>query len=116
VLVSFAGDGPAPFSSLTADANGDLFGMTSDANGDGTVFEITASSAGYAGTATTLASFSGADGLDPIGNLVADASGDLFGATNYGGADSAGTVFEIAKTVTGYAGTPTTLVRRLARA
>ena len=36
--------------------------------------------------------------------------GDLFGTTSAGGAYGDGTVFEIAKTPTGYASTPTTLV------
>jgi len=36
--------------------------------------------------------------------------GDLFGTTFQGGPDNAGTVFEIAKTGNGYAGTPTTLI------
>ena len=38
-------------------------------------------------------------------NLVADASGDLFGTTRIGGANNAGTAFEI--TNSGYATTPT---------
>ena len=44
------------------------------------------------------------------GNLIADAHGDLFGTTAGGGANGAGTVFEIAKTAAGYASTPITLV------
>ena len=46
----------------------------------------------------------------PFGGLIADANGDLFGTTDGGGANGDGTVFEIAKTATGYASTPTTLV------
>ena len=42
--------------------------------------------------------------------LTADAPGNLFGTTAYASAYGGGTVFEIAKTSTGYAGTPTTLV------
>ncbi len=61
-------------------------------------------------TLSTLVSFDGADGDVPYGNLIADATGDLFGTTYAGGADDDGTVFEIAKTATGYASTPTTLV------
>ena len=41
--------------------------------------------------------------------MIADASGDLFGTTFNGGADNLGTVFEIAKTGTGYASAPTAL-------
>ena len=60
-------------------------------------------------TITTLASFDGEDGLQPLGNLVADAAGDLFGVTSVGGAHGEGEVFEIAKTPAGYADTPTIL-------
>ena len=61
-------------------------------------------------TLTTLVSFNGADGLGPVAGLIADAAGDLFGTTSGGGANGAGTVFEIAKTGGRYAGAPTTLV------
>jgi hypothetical protein len=77
------------------------------------VFEIAKTAGGYAGTPTTLVSLSDDDdnGLFPDGSLIADADGDLFGTTPFGGANGmAGTVFEIAKTAGGYAGTPTTLV------
>ena len=112
-LVSFnVTDGEVPTGSLIADANGDLFGTTDGggANGDGTVFEIAKTPSGYASTPTTLVSFNGSDGVDPTGSLIADAGGDLFGTTHGGGANGYGTVFEIAKTASGYASTPTTLV------
>jgi len=51
--------------------------------------------------------------------LIADSSGNLFGTTSQGGAfENAygfftyGTVFEIVKTASGYASSPTTLVSR----
>jgi hypothetical protein len=56
-----------------------------------------------------------ADGAGPKAGLIADANGNLFGTTLYGGADTGpnglggGTVFEIAKTAGGYASTPTIL-------
>ncbi len=67
---------------------------------------------------TTLVSFCGPDELvfecpegdKPFAGLILDANGNLFGATTGGGALSEGfgpigpgTVFEIAKTATGYA-------------
>jgi len=109
-LVSFNGaDGENPEAGLIADAGGDLFGTAGNS-----VFEIAKTSTGYASTATVLASFNGFDGDGPEGSLLADAEGDLFGATSGGGPGGLyvgkGTVFEIAKTPTGYAGTPTTLV------
>ena len=54
--------------------------------------------------------FNGGNGGNPMGGLITDAAGDLFGTTSSGGADGDGTVFEIANTATGYATSPTTLV------
>ena len=108
-LVSFNGaNGSSPQAPLIADAAGDLFGMTyfGGANDDGTIFEITFSGGSYASTPTTLVSFNGTNGYEPTGGLIADAAGDLFGTTRFGGAYDQGTVFEIAYT----GGTPTTLV------
>jgi uncharacterized repeat protein (TIGR03803 family) len=111
-LFSFNGtDGAHPYAngSLLADANGDLFGTTQigGANDDGTVFELVKSGATY--TLTTLVSFNGNDGTAPYASLIADADGDLFGTTGYGGASGEGTVFEIAKNASGYPSTLTTL-------
>src|SRR6516162_6529242 len=64
---------------------------------------------------TTLFSFDGANGASPYAGLTADANGDLFGTTVYGGVNNNdGTVFEIKNTGTAaapvYASTPITLV------
>jgi uncharacterized repeat protein (TIGR03803 family) len=101
-----------PASGLMVDADGNLFGTTEagGAYGYGTVFEIAKTAGGYASTPTTLASFNGANGSIPAGDLIADANGNLFGTTSEGGAYNDGTVFEIVKTSSGYASTPTTLV------
>ena len=112
-LVNFNGtNGFDPLDSLIADANGDLFGTTEGggANGDGTVFEITKTASGYASTPVNLLSFNGTDGANPTGSLIADASGNLFGTTTGGGANGDGTVFEITKTASGFAGAPITLL------
>jgi uncharacterized repeat protein (TIGR03803 family) len=112
-LVNFTGaDGKDPNSSLIADAAGNLFGTTYEGGADnrGTVFEIAKTKGGYASAPITLVSFTGADGEFPEGSLIADAAGNLFGTTDQGGADNLGTVFEIAKTKSGYASAPTTLV------
>ena len=53
-------------------------------------------------TFTTLVNFDGTNGAGPYAGLFADAAGDLFGTTANGGAQSLGTVFEIAKTASGY--------------
>jgi uncharacterized repeat protein (TIGR03803 family) len=121
------GDGAQPEAGLIADVNGNLFGTTSGggANGGGTVFEIVETADGYATTPTTLVSFCSlpncTDGLEPFAGLIADAKGNLFGTTLYGGTGGnshpgdpeappgGGTVFEIIKTADGYASTPTVL-------
>jgi uncharacterized repeat protein (TIGR03803 family) len=98
------------------DADGNLFGTTGEggAYGGGTVFEIVKTASGYASTPTILVSFCSlancADGAGPAGGVIADANGNLFGTTGGGGASGDGTVFEIVKTSSGYASTPTTLV------
>jgi hypothetical protein len=116
-------DGANPFASLIVDANGNLFGTTAVGGNSncspnytcGTVFEIAKSANGYAGTPTTLVKFNYADGSEPQASLIVDAVGNLFGTTVVGGdlscTDGCGTVFEIAKSANGYAGTPTTLVK-----
>jgi uncharacterized repeat protein (TIGR03803 family) len=100
-LASFdSTDGANPLGSLVEDAKGDLFGAAArgGANGDGTVFEIVNGPNGYASTPVVLANFTGANGQNPFGGLIADAGGNLYGATYRGGASSYGEVFEIAKT------------------
>ena len=80
-------------SGLIADAQGDLYGTTysGGANGDGMIYELAAGS--Y--TLTILASFDGTNGANPMGNLLADAAGNLYGTTYLGGDSPAyGTVFE----------------------
>jgi len=112
-LVSFDGtNGVAPEAGLIADASGNLFGTTSGggANNGGTVFEIAKTATGYASTPTVLVNFDSTSGVRPQAGLIADANGNLFGTTTGGGANNGGTVFEIAKTATGYASTPTVLV------
>jgi uncharacterized repeat protein (TIGR03803 family) len=62
----------------------------------------------------TLVSFNGTNGESPYyGSLISNAAGDLFGTTEYGGANGTGTVFELVNigSVSSpvYSGTPTTL-------
>ncbi len=88
---------------LTADAAGGHVGMTALGGADnfGTLFDIPSIDGSYASTPAT---FDGANGAYPDASLIADAAGDLFGTTAAGGANGEGTVFEIVKTGTGYAG------------
>ena len=112
-LVNFNGtDGSEPVGGLLADSLGDLYATTffggQAQGGVGTVSEIVRSGTTYAATPKVLANF--VNSLPgPNTGLIADASGDLFGALSQGGAFSDGAVFEISKTGTGYASTPTVL-------
>jgi uncharacterized repeat protein (TIGR03803 family) len=113
ILVNFDGtNGANPYAGLIVDAGGNIFGTTSDggASSYGTVFEVAKTSSGYASTPITLVNFNYTDGANPDGGLIADVGGNLYGTTNGGGASGNGTVFEVAKTSSGYASTPITLV------
>ena len=95
------------------DANGDLFGTTDPStqnggNTGGVVYEIVRTANGYESTPTIVHDFSGgANGVGLGANLVADASGDLFGTTQTGGVNGTGTAFEI--TNSGFVPTPSPL-------
>jgi uncharacterized repeat protein (TIGR03803 family) len=108
-------DGQQPAAGPIADATGNLFGTTfgGGAHGEGTVFELAKTASGYASTPTILYSFCAqlncADGQRPKAGLIADAAGNLFGATQAGGAHEEGTVFELAKTASSYASAATVL-------
>jgi len=78
--------------------NGNFYGTTTQiaSEGAGTVFEITSS-----GTLTTLYDFgpncSNAcpNGGNPLAGVIQATDGNFYGTTSYGGANAAGTVFEI---------------------
>jgi uncharacterized repeat protein (TIGR03803 family) len=101
VLHSFAGgasDGAWPEAGVILDAAGNLYGVTT-AGGSGTacgkyacgtVFELNTK-----GVLTVLHSFTGADGDYPIGGLILDSKGNLYGTAVYGGSGGAGTVWKL---------------------
>jgi uncharacterized repeat protein (TIGR03803 family) len=95
VLISFAvANGSQPGSTLVADAGGHLYGttFTGGPGSYGTVFEL---SDPDHRTLTTLAAFNGENGANPVGGLIVDAQGDLYGTTQYGGQGGGGTIFEL---------------------
>lgn len=98
VIYSFAGgtDGSAPWAGVTLDQAGNLYGTTyrGGANGSGIVYEL--SPAGSSWTKKTLYSFRiQQDGGNPYAGLIFDSSGNLYGATQYGGPGGGGTVFQL---------------------
>src|ERR1017187_4561821 len=113
-LYQFSGpDGAYPFKELVAlqGVPGIFYGTTQNGGtnnnclggGCGTVFQITS-----AGTLTTLHQFGNpddsTDGANPVCELVQGSDTNLYGTTQYGGTNGAGTVFRISPT-----GTLTTL-------
>ena len=92
-------DGNRPEASLVMDGAGNLYGTTYfggahdvEFEGDGTVFKVSPD-----GTENVLYSFAGgvADGSDPVGGLIMDSSGNLYGTATGGGANGVGAVFKL---------------------
>ncbi len=115
VLYRFTGgsDGALPVAPMIFDGSGNLYG-TASAGGIGScggttcgvVFELTPAGSGW--TETVLYSFTGGkhDGGSPLGALVFDSSGTLYGTTERGGSRACnggcGTVFELTPSATAW--------------
>ncbi len=98
------GDGARPFSTLTIDPGGALYGTTTWGGPNncsppyecGTVFKLThRNSAWVLQTLYTFDPNTGMDGYAPIGQLTRDPSGLLYGTTQEGGPKGDGTVFQL---------------------
>jgi uncharacterized repeat protein (TIGR03803 family) len=96
VLYNFGvtADGTVPLSSVIRDSTGNLYGTLEQGGTDhsGVVFKVDPS-----GTETVLHSFTGSpsDGGYPMGGLLMDKSGNLYGTTMFGGTSGNGVVFKI---------------------
>ena len=100
VLYTFAGgsDGANPYAGVILDPAGNLYGTTSRGGSSnfGVVYELTT-----AGTETVLYSFTGGtDGQSPVGGVVRDSAGNLYGTTQYGGSSNHGVVYQLSPTLT----------------
>jgi uncharacterized repeat protein (TIGR03803 family) len=106
VLYNFStssGDGNYPEGNVILDSAGNLYGSTSvgGAYAFGTAFELIPGSGG-SWTEQILHSFHGNDGSYPMGNLIFDGVGNLYGTTSGDGSNPS-TVFELkAKTDGGW--------------
>jgi len=97
VLHTFAGpEGAGPRDGLVMDSSGNLYGTTNVGGAPtcycGTVYQVDAT-----GNLTVLHAFTGTpdDGYSPLGALVRDPAGNLFGTTYFGGTGNLGTVFKL---------------------
>ncbi|MBL7864307.1 MAG: T9SS type A sorting domain-containing protein [Cyclobacteriaceae bacterium] len=81
-------------------ADNNLYGMTVNGgtNDLGTIFRIGLTGSGH----TVIRSFAGTDGSQPVGTLMQDAGGTLYGTTTSGGVLSAGVIFKVNTNGTGY--------------
>ena len=101
VLHAFTGggDGATPAGALVLGPGGVLYGMTNigGAYNAGSIYQLTPpTQMGGAWTESVLYSFKmGADGVFPLGGLVAGTNGSLYGTTTEGGNLGSGTVFQL---------------------
>jgi uncharacterized repeat protein (TIGR03803 family) len=96
-------DGAYPYAGMIFDSAHNLYGTTEDGGpdlGGGTVFELTHTSTGW--TQSVIYAFTGgSDGSNPVGPLVIDPAGNLYGVAS-GGGSGYGTVFELTPTNGGW--------------
>ena len=96
-------DGSNPTGSLVFDHADNLYGTTNNggSTNGGTVYELTQSGGSW--TLTDIHVFAPiSDGFNPEGGVVMDASGNLYGTTEYGGSNDDGTVFELSPSENGW--------------
>src|ERR1017187_9656107 len=98
VMYSFTGgtDGRNPYGPVTFDAAGNLYATASGGGeyGHGVVFQLTPNAGGW--SYSVLYSFRGTpDGDLPLGQVVFDPAGNMYGTTTAGGAYNCGTVYEL---------------------
>ena len=87
-----------PNSPLALDGNGNLYGTTyyGGANNDGSVFELSGTAHSQYSTLISFTGTSGADpGMEPVGGLLIDGAGNIYGTTFSGGASDDGTAYEL---------------------
>jgi hypothetical protein len=134
-ISSFSGGatGGSPVGGLindaAADPSGDLYGAAftggstakacSQYSGCGVIYRLSPPASGTAWTRTVLYTFQGgADGSGPVGDLVADSTGALYGATEFGGCTATlvypsgcGVIFKLTPPSSGTTWTETVLYR-----
>jgi uncharacterized repeat protein (TIGR03803 family) len=103
-LQTFGGgqNGANPAGALLMDAAGNLFGTTQLGGntgacfgGCGTVFELSFTAGRWRETLLHAFTASGKDGYQPLGGLIFDSAGNLYGTTSLGGTNGAGIVYEV---------------------
>jgi uncharacterized repeat protein (TIGR03803 family) len=91
-------DASTPSGDLAIDADGNLYGnaLLGGANNLGAVFKLSPPAVpGGRWTESVIHSFNGDDGTLPVGPLLVDPNGVIYGTTNGGGTQTGGTVFTL---------------------
>ena len=97
LLHAFTGlnDGALPIG-VTVDAKGNIFATTRQSPlVDGTVFEMSPSATGLKGSVVHVFQYNTTDGQVPSGPVVVDSAGNLYGATEFGGAFGPGAIYKL---------------------
>lgn len=92
-LAYFAAESGGPTDTPTLDASGNVYVTVYDNDYEGSVVKLTQSNGTW--SSTVLHEFQGSDGSFPVGSVVLDANGNVYGTTFVGGSDNAGVIFEI---------------------
>ncbi len=97
----YPNDGEFASGELVFDQAGNLYGTTESGGGyGGVLYQLTPS--GNSWTETIVHNFTSADGYEPYGGLISDNSGNLYGATQTGGMNYAGSVFQFTHSGSGW--------------
>jgi uncharacterized repeat protein (TIGR03803 family) len=97
-----ATEGISPMMGLIFDSSGDLYGAAAEggSSNNGSIFELMPQSGGTY-TEKTLHSFNGGSGGGmPLGSVIFDSAGNLYGTVKLGGSHGVGVVFELKKSGT----------------
>ena len=94
-LYRFSAAEGVPNGGLLLDSAGNIYGTTfGNSNHTGIIFKLTLSSGSW--SLTDLHDFNApTDGLQPIGGVISDAQGNLYGTAFFGGAYNYGTAWEL---------------------
>jgi uncharacterized repeat protein (TIGR03803 family) len=98
ILRSFNGkNGAGPMAGIVFDAAGNIYGTTVAGGWRdyGLVYELVAPVGKGSYKERLFWRFNFTDGLGPLGSLIWDSAGNLYGTTNYGGEAELGVVFEL---------------------
>lgn len=96
-------NGSTPYSGVTLDAQGNVYGTTwrGGSSQNGTAYRLINNAGSW--TLDTLYTFpNSSDGKYPVGGLIFDAEGNLYGTTESGGIGGGGTVFELSRSGSGW--------------